>query len=525
MIAWRDPMSDRDRAIPERLGRYEIVERLSAGGMGEVFVARFVAPGGFVKPVALKRIHPHLAEDPQFINMLHDEANVAAAVKHPNIVVTIDVGFEDENHFVVMDYVSGDPLSRLLRELKKRDLVMPPWVVAWVGAQTASALHSAHESRNLHGEPLEIVHRDVSLQNVMLSDAGHPMLFDFGVAKAKQRIVQTSHGELKGKLAYMAPETFRGAPVDRAVDVFALGVVLYELLTNVSPFQRASEVDTITALHAALIELPSRLKPVDPRLDGIVLTAMARDRARRYPSAAHVEHALRSFALSSGLPHEAGAVADWLAATFPERIAARRALLGRVADMKHRPVPAADRFSGQGGLLTPHPSAPSSAPAARAWESTPGSGYAPQTGPGLPTDPHAVLAVTGSQVTVGGISRHPTLAPPSNARAKTLGAGVAALVAGGALAYFVVAHAGAATGDAAAPRAGVSAVIPTASVDVSATASPVIATAASTPPPPTASATAAVALPVTPRPGVVRKPEKPPAEPPGKTRSPIAREY
>src|SRR5215207_8433735 len=142
--------------IPPRLGRYEIVERLSSGGMGEVFVARFAGPGGFIKPVALKRIHPHLAGDETFIAMLHDEANVAAAIRHPNIVATIDVGFDQGNHFVVLDYVSGDPL--------------------------------------------DIVHRDVSLGNIMLSDAGHPMLFDFGVAKAKQRFAQTSHGELKGKL-------------------------------------------------------------------------------------------------------------------------------------------------------------------------------------------------------------------------------------------------------------------------------------------------------------------------------------
>src|SRR5580700_890594 len=123
-------MSERDRAIPERLGRYEIVERLAAGGMGEVFVARFVAPGGFVKAVAVKRIHPHLSEDEQFINMLHDEANVAAAVKHPNIVSTIDVGCEGHDHYVVLDFVSGDPMSRLLRELKKRELATPAWVVA-----------------------------------------------------------------------------------------------------------------------------------------------------------------------------------------------------------------------------------------------------------------------------------------------------------------------------------------------------------------------------------------------------------
>lgn len=326
------PGSPRRPPIPARLGRYEIVERLNAGGMGEVFVARVAGPGGFLKAVALKRIHPHLASDQTFIDMLHDEANVAAALRHPNIVAMIDVGQEAGEHFVVLEYVSGDALSRIVREMKARKDVVPPWVVAWVGAQIASALHAAHEAKALSGESLEIVHRDVSLANIMLSDSGHGMLFDFGVAKAKQRLSETRHGELKGKLAYMAPETFRGAPVTRAVDVFGLGVVLYELLTNVSPFQRDTDVDTIAALSTD-VPAPSQVKNhIDPRLDAIVFGAIARDRSKRYPTAEHIERALREWAHATQAPHDAGAVASWYAATFPDRLAARKALLTRVAD-------------------------------------------------------------------------------------------------------------------------------------------------------------------------------------------------
>ena len=454
--------------MPERLGRYEIVERLSAGGMGEVFVARFAGPGGFMKPVALKRIHPHLGEDQQFINMLHDEANVAAAVKHPNIVSTIDVGFEDGNHFVVLDFVSGDPLSRLVREMKKKSLTVPPWVVAWIGAETAAALHAAHEAKNLQGEPLDIVHRDVSLQNIMLSDAGHPMLFDFGVAKAKQRIVQTSHGELKGKLAYMAPETFRGTPVDRTVDVFSLGVVLYELLTNVSPFQRQSDLDTITALASGPIvppsqvgghpQAPEQLQPIDARLDAIVLTAMSRTRAGRYPTAAHVERTLREWARSAGVPHEAGAVATWLAATVPDRIASRRALLARVADPTRTYRSAAGSSSGRVMPVTP----PSGG-----WGLTPGAGYGPQTGPGLQpgTDPQAVITGPGTPfstdpragITGPGQAPHAgtdprfsqpgsvagvatmTGAPPPTNKGRVVGVAAVGVLVGGAIVYFVAA--------------------------------------------------------------------------------------
>jgi serine/threonine-protein kinase len=323
---------DAVREIPVRLGRYEIVERLAAGGMGEVFVARSFGAGGFIKPVALKRIHPHLADNIAFIHMLHDEARLAASIRHPNIVATIDVGAEGKDHFVVLDFVSGDPLSRILRELKKRKGAMPPWVTAWVGAQIASALHAAHEAKNLAGEPMEIVHRDVSLANIMLSDAGHPMLFDFGVAKAKQRVVETSHGELKGKLAYMAPETFHGAAVDRTVDIYSLGVVLYELLTGKSPYQRGSDTETIAALQRADAPPPSELRrEVDGPFDEIVLRAIARERAHRYANAVELEQALRGWAREAGAPHDADAVASWLAKNFPQRLEARAAMLARVA--------------------------------------------------------------------------------------------------------------------------------------------------------------------------------------------------
>ena len=332
-------MSGASSDIPERLGRYEIIERLAAGGMGEVFVARFVAPGGFVKPVALKRIHPHLASDETFINMLHDEANVASSIHHPNIVGTVDVGSEGDNHYVVLDFVSGDPLTHLLRDVKRKGTVFPGWMAAWIGAQIGAALHAAHEAKNPEGEALEIIHRDVSLSNVLLSDAGQPMLFDFGVAKAKQRMVQTSHGELKGKLPYMAPETFRGEAVDRTVDVFSLGVVLYELLTGKSPFARDSDLETIMALQSAVIVPPSQVKGAgDADLDAVVLKAMCRTRAERYATAAEVENDLRAWARTSRAPHDASAAAAWIAETFPARCAAHKAVLARVASGTRGPA-------------------------------------------------------------------------------------------------------------------------------------------------------------------------------------------
>lgn len=325
-------MLDVSQDVPERLGRYEIVERIASGGMGEVFIARYVAPGGFMKPVAVKRIHPYLTEDETFIHMLHDEANVAAAIRHPNIIATIDVGFEAGNHFVVLDYANGDPLQRMQRDLKRKNATFPDWMVAWIGAEVASALHAAHEAKNLSGESLEIIHRDVSLSNVILSDAGHPLLFDFGVAKAKQRLVKTSHGELKGKLPYMAPETFRGEAVDRTVDIFSLGVMLYELCTGTAPFARDSDLETIMALQSAVVPPPSEVNGgVHASIDPIVMRTMARERAARYPTAQAVENDLRAWARERGAPHDASSAAAWIAENFAPRCEARKALLARVA--------------------------------------------------------------------------------------------------------------------------------------------------------------------------------------------------
>lgn len=402
-------MSESSRAIPERLGRYEIVERLAAGGMGEVFIARFVGPGGFVKPVALKRIHGHLAGREQFVNMLHDEANITASVRHPNIVATLDVGSENGEHFVVVDYVCGDPLSRLVKDLKARNLVMPPWVVAWIGAQIASALHAAHEAKSLTGEPLDIVHRDISLGNILLSDDGHPMLFDFGVAKARKKLHQTAQGELKGKLSYMAPEMFSGAPVTRSVDIFSLGVVLYELLTNYAPFRRNADIDTIMALKSGIVPPPSRVRQgVDPRLDPIVLTAMASERANRFTTAAQIEDGLRSWARATGAPHEPGPVANWIAWAFPERIAARRAMLARVGDPSFKPLPiapSAARQTATSGLLPPlssqilavPPEPP--APSPTLPEPTPAAAIVPARKP----SPLRWLAVACAATLIGGL--------------------------------------------------------------------------------------------------------------------------
>jgi serine/threonine-protein kinase len=525
--------------IPERLGRYEIVERLASGGMGEVFVARFIAPGGFIKPVAVKRIHPHLASDETFIHMLHDEANVAAAIRHPNIIATIDVGADGDDHFVVVEYVSGDPLSRIVRDLRHKNMTMPPWVVAWVGAQIASALHAAHEARALNGERLDIVHRDVSLANILLSDAGHPMLFDFGVAKAKQRLVQTSAGELKGKLAYMAPETFHGAPVNRSVDIFALGVVLYELLTNISPFQRDSDLEIIGALQCAPIEPPSRAVPsIDPALDPIVLTAMARERDDRYRTAAEIEHDLRAWARMSLAKHDAASVAAWVAATFPDRQEARAALLSRIANPPPRPAAAGTGQveSATGGALgagaTPaHGSGIAAGDLGGMARLTTSARIAQQGGIGAEGAPGrkktwlgiagaAGALVTGSVLAIalfGGSSKQD--AQSGQSEASTASTAASSATAAATPSDRAASATSAGTGAQAAPAEDV-----VAAAAASASASAMAAAAGAQPAPPAAvTSTAAAATPGTaPKPAAPRGPAP---RPTGKSRGPLVRSY
>jgi eukaryotic-like serine/threonine-protein kinase len=518
--------------IPVSVGRYEIVERLAAGGMGEVFLARVAGPGGFIKPVALKRIHPHLVSDTEFISMLHDEARLAASVQHPNIVRTLDVGCEGDTHYVVLDFVCGDQIGKIHRELLRRGLHVPPWVAAWAGAQIAGALHAVHEARSLDGQPLEIVHRDVSPGNIMLADSGHALLFDFGVAKAKHRIAHTTHGEIKGKLCFMAPEIFDGVPADRTGDVFALGVVLYELLTDRSPFNRPSDLDTIAALRSAEVPPPSTFAAgIDAELDVVVMRAMARDRAARYGTASQLEAALRQWATRAGAPHDAGATCTWLVQMLPDRIAARRELLTRVGSgAPMRPTPSASPSASGGAYSDSQPSRPSTRRPITGTTRTDGLTEV-MTTPVPPFDPSAGLTPVppyDGLHTPAGLSRlttearlHVTPSAPMEMPAPRRGVGLA--VAGAVVAIVAVAAVAIGTMMSGSP----------ATAPVAATPPPATTAAAAdepeeepedSAPTSTSSSTASSRVATPPRGGRPRQPP-PPKAPPPKTGGPLQREY
>ena len=276
-------------ASPRRgrtIGCYVIHEEIAAGGMATVHIGHHVDRASFPYTLAIKRLYPHFSKDPEFVSMFLDEARVAGRIGHPNVIGSIDIIAERGELVLVMHYVHGETLARLLG-LTPRDSDGPsPGVVASVLSDALHGLHAAHIATSAGGQPLDIVHRDVSPQNILVGADGIARVIDFGVAKAAMRSQTTSQGQLKGKLSYMSPEQLRAAPVDRRADVFAAGVVLWEALTMRRLFMSDDAADLINRVLRAPLPAPSRYNPnVPPALDRVVLCALERDPDVRFQSA------------------------------------------------------------------------------------------------------------------------------------------------------------------------------------------------------------------------------------------------
>lgn len=265
-----------------QVGRYTIYDEIAAGGMASVHIGRLQGPAGFNRTVAIKCLFPQFARDPDFVTMFMDEARLAARVQHPNVVSVVDIVGGGGDLFLVMDYVDGESLARLLATAMATERPMPREIVGALISQMLHGLHAAHEARNELGEPLHIVHRDVSPQNVLVGRDGHARVLDFGVAKAVGRAHATREGLVKGKMAYIAPEQLLGKPVDRRADVHAAGVVLWELLTNQRRYDEADEASTIWKVVHEQAPAPSAIAPnVPPALDALVLAALDKDPENR----------------------------------------------------------------------------------------------------------------------------------------------------------------------------------------------------------------------------------------------------
>jgi serine/threonine-protein kinase len=255
-----------------------------------------LGPVGFARTVAIKRLHPNFARDPEFVAMFLDEARIAARVRHPNVVPTLDVVAADGELFLVMEYVEGESLARLVRASKRAGGPPPVKIACAIVAGALRGLHAAHEAKGDDGRPLGIVHRDVSPHNVLVGVDGLPRVLDFGVAKAIGRSQTTRDGQLKGKLPYMAPEQIRrGVDVTRRTDVYASSVVLWEALVARRLFDEEDEPQILAAVLDGKVTPPSAIEPTVPKsLDAIVLRGLARDPSARFETALEMAQAIES---------------------------------------------------------------------------------------------------------------------------------------------------------------------------------------------------------------------------------------
>lgn len=320
---------------PMAFGRYVLHHAIARGGMARVYTARLLGAEGFNRLVAAKRLHPQFTDDPDFVAMFHDEARIASKIHHPNVVPVLDVVVEGNEVILVQEYVHGVPLDRLFKETLARNTPIPVSVVIAIIAGMLSGLHAAHETKDDSDQPLYIVHRDVSPQNVMVSVDGIPRLLDFGIARARSSAHVTREGFFKGKVAYMAPEQITGADVTRRADIFAAGVLLWELLANRRMHADRGEAQIFGAvLSGALPTLTvaladSRASVGDERwkklvqLESIVMRAIAANQDDRYATAAEMLDALLLRCVAA-TPIE---VAQWVKSVGAEYLDRRQKVL------------------------------------------------------------------------------------------------------------------------------------------------------------------------------------------------------
>ena len=300
------------------LGKYRLIKLIAAGGMAEVYLARQAGAAGFEKQVCLKRILPHLARDKQFVDMFLNEARLAAQLDHPNIVSIFDLGESNGNYFIAMEFIDGPSLRSVAKRAAELNELLPVAEVLKVIAQAAGGLQYAHDLADARGQPLGLVHRDISPDNILVHRNGTVKVVDFGIAKAAGGAGATRTGTLKGKVAYMPPEQLRGETLDRRVDVFALGVVLFELLAGHRPWDAPSEVALIGRIMTEDAQPLSELRDdATPELVHIVQRALAKDREQRYQTCNEFQADLEQLIVMLGQSITSSRIADFVRAYSP----------------------------------------------------------------------------------------------------------------------------------------------------------------------------------------------------------------
>ncbi|HZA13124.1 MAG TPA: serine/threonine-protein kinase, partial [Myxococcaceae bacterium] len=321
------PVIPLTRPVPQqlrRIGPYYPVQKLAQGGMAEIWLAKHIGPQGFERDVVVKRMLKHFSHSPEFEEMFLAEARLAAKLFHPNLVQITELGLAEESYFICMEYLPGEDLQRIIDRSRQRGAPIPVAIAAKIILAACEGLEFAH-TYQVGGQPANLVHRDVSPSNIIVTYQGQVKVVDFGIAKAASKEAHTQPGTVKGKLGYMSPEQARGEHLDARSDVFSLGVTFHELLTGRRMFEKDSEVSVLMALLSQPIPLPSTVRPdISPELEAIVMRAVEKDRAKRYPSAAALRDDLGRYLTGSISIPGMSQVAAFMYELFgPEQVARR----------------------------------------------------------------------------------------------------------------------------------------------------------------------------------------------------------
>ncbi len=349
-------MSSAADPTSEQFGPYEVYERLGVGGMATVYRAKKRGPAGFERSVALKRMLTHLAEDPSFVESFVREAKVASLLQHPNVAQVYDFGRISGVYYIAMELVAGFDLRKLLRYANRANEAIPMPVILSILGELCDALDYAHTFVDESGQPLHIVHRDVSPSNLIVAHTGHLKVIDFGIAKASSRQLHTESGQVKGKLGYMSPEVALGMAVGPVADIFSAGVVAWELVTASPLFSARTDFETMRRIREEPIAPPSRLNPACPRkLDDLILAALQREPEHRLPTARLFRHALDQIAAETATQVSARAVAEWILKFAQPDDAWARAASGPVASPAALATSASGRVRSASGRQLPLP--------------------------------------------------------------------------------------------------------------------------------------------------------------------------
>ncbi|MBX7113726.1 MAG: protein kinase [Myxococcaceae bacterium] len=303
----------------ETFGKYQLIKKLATGGMAEVWLAKQTGIEGFNRHVVLKRILPHLAADPDFIQMFLNEANIASRFNHPNIAQVYDLGERDGQYFITMEFIHGEDLGRVMRKAWSTGQWVASPLALRIVANCCEGLFYAHSRADENGKPLKVVHRDISPQNILISFDGSVKLVDFGIAKAADQRSVTKLGAIKGKFAYMAPEQAAGKSLDARTDIFAIGLVLYELLTGVRPLKRDNDLGTLQAALECAIEPPSVVAEVPSSLDDVVMNALAKKPDQRYRDARQFQMAIEEYLIGQRMVATSVQISELMDVLFAER--------------------------------------------------------------------------------------------------------------------------------------------------------------------------------------------------------------